>query len=65
MHGSYTMLHLNICGDQVIQARASRETHYDINTPVKFNLNPAMVRFFHPETEQAITAQGIQQEAGA
>ena len=65
LHGSYTMLHLNICGDQVIQARASRETHYDINTPVKFNLNPAMVRFFHPETEQAITAQGIQQEAGA
>ena len=60
LHGSYTMLHLEICDTQVIQARASRETHFDINTPVNFNLNPAMVRFFHPKTEHAIL-----KEAGA
>jgi multiple sugar transport system ATP-binding protein len=60
LHGSYTMLHLELCDRQIIQARASRETHYDINTPVKFNLNPAMVRFFHPETELAVV-----KEAGA
>jgi multiple sugar transport system ATP-binding protein len=54
LHGSYTMLHIELCDNQIIQARASRETHYDIHTPVSFNLNPAMVRFFHPETEKAI-----------
>ena len=54
LHGSYTMLHLEMCGDQIVQVRASRETHYDIGEPVNFDLSPAMVRFYHPETEQAI-----------
>ncbi|MBN2304291.1 MAG: ABC transporter ATP-binding protein, partial [Anaerolineae bacterium] len=60
LHGSYTMLHLDLCDGQVIQARASRETHYAINTPTTFDLNPAMVRFFHPKTEHT-----IMKEAGA
>lgn len=60
LHGSYTMLNLELCDAQIIQARTNRETHYDIHTEVKFDLNPAMVRFFHPGTGQAIS-----KEAGA
>jgi multiple sugar transport system ATP-binding protein len=63
LHGSYTMLHLDLCDEQVIQARASRETHYNIGTPVTFDLNPVMVRFFHPDTEKAITLEGSPSEA--
>jgi hypothetical protein len=28
--------------------------NYPIGTEVRFNLDPAMVRFFHPETEKAL-----------
>jgi multiple sugar transport system ATP-binding protein len=54
LHGGYTMLHLELCGGVMAQARSLRETHYPIGAPVRFDLNPAMVRFFHPETEAAI-----------
>ena len=54
LHGGYTMLHLETCTNQIVQVRASRETHYAIGTPAAFELNPAMVRFFDPTTEQAI-----------
>ncbi len=55
LHGAYTMLHLAL-GDNttIVHARASRETNYPIDTALRFDLDPAMVRFFHPATEQAI-----------
>ena len=34
--------------------RADRFVHYPIGQPVRFDLNPAMVRFFDPKTQQAI-----------
>ena len=55
--GGYTMLHLEIGDHEIVHARASRETHYPIGTPVRFALDPAMVRFFDPKTEKAIVRE--------
>jgi multiple sugar transport system ATP-binding protein len=57
LHGGYTMLHLDLCNNQLVHARTTRETLYKIDTPVRFDLNPAMVRFFHPDTEKAIVRE--------
>jgi len=54
LHGGYSMLHLDLCRNQIVHARTSREVHYPTNAQVHFDLNPAMVRFFHPQTEMAI-----------
>lgn len=58
LHGSYTMLHLEICEETIIHARATRQMYYPIDTAVRFDLNPAMVRFFDPATEKAILREG-------
>ncbi|MBP8972275.1 MAG: ABC transporter ATP-binding protein [Anaerolineae bacterium] len=55
--GGYTMLHLEIGDHEIIHARASRETHYPIGTALHFALDPAMVRFFDPQTEKAIVRE--------
>ncbi len=57
LHGGYSMLHLTMGQDEIVHVRASRETYYPINTPVRFTLDPAMVRFFHPQTENAIVRE--------
>jgi multiple sugar transport system ATP-binding protein len=57
LHGGYTMLHLDLGDHQIVHARASRETYYEINTPARFDLNPAMVRFFDPRTEAAVVRE--------
>ncbi|MBC7809680.1 MAG: ABC transporter ATP-binding protein, partial [Burkholderiales bacterium] len=57
LHGGYTMLHLALSGGStdLVHARASRQAAtYAIGTPVRFDLDPAMVRFFNPETELAL-----------
>jgi multiple sugar transport system ATP-binding protein len=54
LHGGYTMLHLELAADVVIHVRAGREISYPIGQTVRFDLNPQMVRFFHPETEMAL-----------
>ena len=54
LHGSYTMLHVNLEGDLIVHIRAGKETIYPIGTPVRFDLNPDMVRFFDPKTEAAL-----------
>ena len=54
MHGGYNMLHLSLGETQIVHARASRQVNYPIGTPVHFDLDPDMVRFFDPETEAAI-----------
>jgi multiple sugar transport system ATP-binding protein len=55
--GGYTMLHLELGDHEIVHARASRETHYPIGTPVRFALDPAMVRFFDTKTERAIVRE--------
>jgi len=54
MHGAYTMLHASMNEHDIIHIRSDRLTQYPIGTPVRFDLNPQMVRFFNPETEAAI-----------
>ncbi|HRJ41530.1 MAG TPA: TOBE domain-containing protein, partial [Caldilineaceae bacterium] len=57
LHGAYAVLHLSLDGENpesVVHARADRFAHYPIGQPVRFDLNPAMVRFFDPKTEKAI-----------
>lgn len=56
LHGGYTMLHLQLDRDQIVHARASREARLEIGETAHFDLNPEMVRFFHPETELALQA---------
>jgi multiple sugar transport system ATP-binding protein len=53
LHGGYSMLHLEI-GDEVAHARVGREYRFPIGTPITFDLDPDMVRFFDPQTEKAI-----------
>jgi len=54
LHGGYTMLHLELADSTVIHARMGRGYDYPIGTPVRFTIDPAQVRFFNPETEQAL-----------
>lgn len=56
MHGSFTILHVALEENQsILHARASREVSYPIGTPIHFDLDPEMVRFFDPRTEAALT----------
>ncbi len=57
LHGGYTMLHLDLGGEEIVHARAPRSVHYPIGTAVRFALEPAMVRFFDPVTEKAIVRE--------
>ena len=54
LHGSYTMLNLNLNGDKIIHIRAGKENIYPIGTPVRFDLNPDRVRFFDSKTQAAL-----------
>jgi multiple sugar transport system ATP-binding protein len=54
LHGGYTMLHANLNELDIVHIRAGRQTYYPIGTPVRFDLNPEMVRFFDLKTEAAI-----------
>jgi multiple sugar transport system ATP-binding protein len=54
LHGSYVVLHLKLASDQIVQVRARRDHSYVLDMPVRFNLNEEMVRFFDPETENAL-----------
>ena len=54
MHGSYTMLHINLNENEIVHIRGDRAISFPIGTQVRFNLKQDMVRFFHPKTEKAI-----------
>jgi multiple sugar transport system ATP-binding protein len=58
MHGAYTLLAVRLDPDTLVYLRTDRLTHYPIGTPVRFDINPQMVRFFHPQTEAAIRTEG-------
>ncbi len=55
LHGPYSMLHLALGDDApVVHLQAARDAVYAIDTPLRFDLDPARVRLFHPLSEQAI-----------
>jgi ABC-type sugar transport system ATPase subunit len=54
LHGGYSMLHVELTTDQIVHVRSGRETNYQIGDYLRFDLDPDMVRFFHPETEVAL-----------
>lgn len=61
MHGGYTLLHVNVNQrqttpqvDDIVHIRGDRHTSYPIGATVRFDVDPKMVRFFHPKTEKAI-----------
>jgi multiple sugar transport system ATP-binding protein len=58
LYGAHTMLHVNL-QNEIIHIRSDRQTRYPIGTLVRFDLDPAMVRFFNPETERALTRTGV------
>jgi multiple sugar transport system ATP-binding protein len=54
MHGAYTMLHVNMYGDNVVHLRADREQRYPIGEHVSFDIEPSSARLFNPQTELAL-----------
>ncbi len=57
LHGPYTMLHLDLDGQRtIVHARAGRQLTVAIDTPINFDLDPSLLRFFHPTTERAIVS---------
>ncbi len=54
LYGGYTMLHLELETDEIIHVRTNRQLILPIDSTARFALDPAMVRFFHPQTEAAI-----------
>jgi multiple sugar transport system ATP-binding protein len=54
LHGGYNMLHLQLSPDQIVHVRTGRERHYPIGATIRFDIDPHMIRFFHPETELAL-----------
>ena len=57
LHGAYTMLHVNMNEHDIIHIRSDRLVLHPIGTPVRFDINPEMVRFFDPRTEKAISRE--------
>ena len=58
LHGAYTMLHLAFdSGDTIVHLRSDRSAFYPIGAPVRFDLDPKMVRFFDPQSELAMTPE--------
>jgi hypothetical protein len=55
MHGAYAMLHVNVNGTDIVHIRSDRRVSFPIGAPVRFDINPEMVRFFDPTTSMAIT----------
>lgn len=65
LHGAYNVLHVNLNGGDVQHLRASRDVIHPIDAPVRFDIDPQMVRFFDPATEAAIPLPLAIAEAGA
>jgi ABC-type sugar transport system ATPase subunit len=59
LHGAYNVLHVNLNGGNgdvgdIQHLRASRDVVHPINAPVRFDIDPEMVRFFDPASQAAI-----------
>jgi multiple sugar transport system ATP-binding protein len=64
MHGGYTVLHVNINENEIVHIRSDRQTSYPMGTLVRFDIDPEMVRFFHPRTEAAVGVNAAQARPG-
>ena len=60
LYGAHTMLHLSLNGggEEIIHVLAPRGLGLHMGDSVRFDLDPNMVRFFDPETESALVAEG-------
>ncbi|MDW8317250.1 MAG: ABC transporter ATP-binding protein [Anaerolineae bacterium] len=57
MHGAYKLLHVSVGngdGNNIVHIRSDRLAPFTIGSPVRFDLDMNMVRFFDPKTEKAI-----------
>ncbi|MBX7234866.1 MAG: ABC transporter ATP-binding protein [Caldilineales bacterium] len=57
MHGSYKLLHVSVGegeGASIVHIRSDRMAPYTIGSPVRFDIDPDMVRFFDPKSERAL-----------
>ncbi|MCA9835949.1 MAG: ABC transporter ATP-binding protein [Trueperaceae bacterium] len=54
LHGSYSMLHLELIKDNIVNARADRRDRHQMGDSIKFDIDPEQVRFFDPKTEKAL-----------
>lgn len=59
LHGSYTMLHVNMNKTDIVHIRVERGGKHAIGEPIQFDIDPKMVRFFNPETEEAIVREVV------
>jgi ABC-type sugar transport system ATPase subunit len=57
LHGGYSMLHIEVDAHQIVHVRGGREIKYGIGENLRFDLDPRMVRFFHPTTEMALRTE--------
>ena len=57
MYGGHTVLHVNINENEIVHIRSDRQSSYPMGTKVRFDIDPAMVRFFDPRTEQAVRGE--------
>lgn len=59
LYGGYSMLHLDIGNDSdIIHGRVARSVVFEIGDNVQFNIDPDMVRFFDPDTGEALHKGG-------
>jgi multiple sugar transport system ATP-binding protein len=57
LQGAFTLLYVNMNSTDIVHIRADRLLHPPIGSPVRFDLNPGMVRFFNPKSERAINRE--------
>lgn len=59
MHGSYSMLHIELARDQIVHIRVDRGPSHRMGETLAFDIRPQMVRFFHPKTEKALKPENM------
>jgi multiple sugar transport system ATP-binding protein len=65
MLGSYKVLHTSVDGsdENIVHVRADRQASYPIGSPVRFAIDPRMVRFFDPTSQKAIRGEAMEPPA--
>jgi multiple sugar transport system ATP-binding protein len=61
LHGSHKIVHTNIGGaeENIVHVRADRQISFAIGSPVRFAIDPRMVRFFDPVSQKAIRGEAM------
>ncbi len=62
MLGSYKILHTSVDGsdENIVHVRADRLASYPIGSPVRFAIDPRMVRFFEPASGKSIQGEAVE-----